>query len=101
MVEDCFSEEQRIDNTQEEDKSIQVIPPWFKKPQSQPLGHQRQFSEHIPPKAVLQQLLAGRDDLPACVISYPIKDQPHSIQGTWLASKCEIFSEILNVKLLL
>lgn len=91
MVEDCFSEEPPDGNEQKkEDKSVQVIPPWFK----QPL-HQRQWAEHVPPKAVLQQLVARKDDLPACLIFYPINNQPHSIQGTWLASKSESFSETI------
>ena len=99
LVEECFSEEPQDGNEEKEDKSVQVIRPWFKQPQPPPQLQrpQRQLAEHIPPKAVLQQLVAGKDDLPACVIFYPISNQPHSIQGTWVTSKSENFFSVNEI----
>ena len=90
MVEDCFSDESLDDDgRRKEDKSVQIVRPWFKQPLPQ---LQPRRAEHVPPTAVLRQLVAGKDDLPACLIFYPIGDQPHSIHGTWLASKSENFT---------
>ena len=90
MVEDCFSDESLDDDgRRKEDKSVQIVRPWFKQPLPQ---LQPRRAEHVPPTAVLRQLVAGKDDLPACLSFYPIGDQPHSIHGTWLASKSENFT---------
>ena len=94
MVEDCFSEEPPDDDGQigKEDKSFEVIRPWFKQPHAQSQFQPRPEGPrgvHMSAKAVLRQLVTGKDDLPACLIFYPISNQPHSIQGTWLAGKGE------------
>ena len=88
MVEDCFSEEPPDDDGKE-DKSVQVVRPWFKQPQSHLPLPEGQRAEHVSAKAVLKQMVTRKDDLPACLIFYPINNQPHSIQGTWLAGKGE------------
>ena len=82
MIEDSFSEESLTGDHQQDDDPFETHPSWFKQPQ-------RSATAHVTPKSVLQQLVSRVDDLPACLIFYPVGSQPHSIQGTWLASKSE------------
>ncbi len=90
MVEECFEEPSADDNGQrKDDKSVQIVRPWFKQAHLQLPRSEGQWAEHVPAKAVLQRLVGGRDDLPACLIFYPVNNQPHSIQETWLAGKGE------------
>ena len=86
MIEDSFSEDSLTDD--QKDDSFETHASWFKQPQSS-------VTAHVTPKSVLQQLISQVDDLPACLIFYPVGGQPHSIQGTWLASKSEYHLLIL------
>ena len=91
MVEECFDEEPSTDAGDNKDHSFKVQKPCFTQPQ--PSRYQRSSlwpkADNVTPKSVLEQLTSKVDDLPACLMFYPIAGQPHSIQGTWVASKGE------------
>ena len=92
MVEDSFSEDPLTDD-EKKDESFEDRPPWFKQP---PTGRPHQQRDtHVSPKYVLTQLISKVDDLPACLFFYPVSGQPHSIQGTWLASNSEYLLSLL------
>ena len=90
MMDDCFGDDP-LSDAQKDDKSFEEHPPWFEQPQG---SSRSPFSpaKHVTPKSVLQLLVTRVDDLPACLVFYPVSGQPNSIQGTWLASKSEIIS---------
>ena len=94
MIEECF-DRKPLSDKEKEDQSFHVHPPWFKQPfdETRPHHHQshaQPLAEHMTPSEVILQLVSNADDLPACLIFYPVAGQPHSIQGTWLASKGEL-----------
>ena len=83
MMVNCFTEEPPVNNGQtgKEDKSFQTVRPWFNRSQPQ---LQPRF-ERWRAKAALRELVTRKDDLPACLIFYPVNSHPHSIQETWFA----------------
>ena len=70
MVEHCFTKE---------DKSFQIVHQWFKPSQEPRLDGWKA-------KTALRELVSRKDDLPACLIFYPINNCPHAIEEAWLTS---------------
>ena len=92
MIDECFDEEPAT-VSESKDRSFAVHKPWFTQPQPQPYQRSplwRSNAGNVTPKSVLKQLTSNVDDLPACVMFYPVPGQPHSFQGTWVASKGKV-----------